>query len=81
MKAKRNSSAYNAYHIKRDGRFLCEDPILKRFFHKGLAPSISFTEAHESKLNHCCEKCREKYFNRVSRINPPIIAPLILRKN
>ena len=55
-----------SYHIKRDGGFMCGQKI------DNMNPKwdgISFKVAHTSKLEHCCNKCKKRYFEVVSKLN------------
>ena len=65
------------YHIKRDGNFLCirGDKRRKRWT-KG-DNFASFSHAHNISQKHlkrsACSDCVKRYYDIVSKMNPPII--------
>jgi hypothetical protein len=61
------------YHIKRDGQYLCRTKIVKTGIFKNKYAFIPFKDAHTSDLIHCCDKCKERYFQIVNNMKDPVI--------
>ena len=59
------------YHIKRDGQYLCKAKIRRNG--SILTYHIKFAEAHKSELKECCEDCKKRYYEIVSKLKEPII--------
>lgn len=60
-----------SYHIKRDGAWLCGLDKKSSFLAKK-DTSISFSAAHKSELNYCCDLCKQKYVDALNKMpNPP----------
>jgi hypothetical protein len=62
-----------AYHIKRDGQFLCKTRIISKGIFKNKFNYIPFKQAHTSQLKSCCEACKKRYFEILSDLKEPIV--------